>query len=422
MKKMNDAYVESVIKKAIGGFLTTGQAAASLMVTKQYVNKLKKEYRSRGSKAFKHGNAGKSRPWKTDESVEKEILRLYDGPYSGFNFTHFREKLEESHGIKIGYRPLYRILTSAGKESPRRRRKRRQRAKHPSRPRRQRFGELLQIDGSVHAWFGEGFPKATLHGAIDDATGTVMGLRFDAQETLAGYFAMLRQILLKYGIPAAFYSDNRTCFEYRKLAERDKTIDRDTNIQFRRACIQLGIEIITTSVSQAKGRVERLWETMQDRLISELRLRGITTVEGANAYLPEFMADYNRRFALPIDPESSLFVPAPSPKEIDFYLSVEYERIADSGSAISLKGKRLQLVGEFGEIAAVPQKESIDVYVTMSGRTVAVWDGKLWDTVEVEKRKPKDDVGKSSKKGGRPCWKPGPNHPWRKFTIKPKKP
>ena len=104
MKKMNDAYVESVIKKAIGGFLTTGQAAASLMVTKQYVNKLKKEYRSRGSKAFKHGNAGKSRPWKTDESVEKEILRLYDGPVTDkIEITNWDEikitKIGESYFI-----------------------------------------------------------------------------------------------------------------------------------------------------------------------------------------------------------------------------------------------------------------------------------------------------------------------------------
>lgn len=422
MKRMSDAYVESIIKKAIGGELTTAQAAARLTVTKQYVNKLKKAYKARGADAFQHGNKGKSRAWKTEESVEREIVRLYEETYAGLNFTHFLEKLSEGHGIEIGYRPAYRILTEAGKRSPRGRRKRKQKAKHPSRPRKERFGEMLQIDGSEHAWFGEAFPKATLHGAIDDATGTVMGLYFDTRETLRGYFEMFRQILLKYGIPAMFYSDNRTCFEYRKLSERYKTIDRDTNVQFRRVCQLLGVEIVTTSVSQAKGRIERLWGTMQDRLISELRLRGITTIEGANAYLPEFMASFSRRFALPIDHESSLFAPPPTPKEIDFYLAIQYERVADNGSAISLNGKRLQLVDDSGEIAAIPPKERLDVYCTASGRTVAAWGGKLWDTIEVEKGKPKEEAKEEKKKGGRPRWKPGPNHPWRKFTINPKKP
>ena len=416
MNGLNDAYVESVIKKAISGRLTTGQAAAKLGVTKQYVNKLKRAYAERGPSAFGHGNRGKPPRWKTDPETEGRILSLYGGKYAGFNFRHFVEKLNEDEGIRATYRNVHRILTSAGFKSPKGHRGKKDKAKHPSRPRRKCFGELLQIDASIHNWFGEALPKATLHGAIDDATGTVMGLRFEKEETLKGYYEMMWQILGKYGIPEAFYGDNRTIFEFRKLSERNQTVDRDVHINFKRMCQQLGIELITTSVSQAKGRIERLWGTLQSRLISELRL-GITTIEAANSYLPEFTRDYNRRFAVKPDMESSVFAPAPSPKEIDFYLSVEFQRTADNGSSFGFEGKRHQLVDEDGVVARIPPKTVIDIYVTRSGKRVAVFDGRLWALVEVEKRhqEPK------AKQAGRPKFIPGPNHPWRRYVLKAKK-
>ena len=418
MKKLNSKYVESVVKKAADGKIASRDAAAKLGVSRQYLNRLKKAYGERGAAAFEHGNKGKSREWKTDGETEKRVIELYSGKYAGFNFAHFLEKLNEDEGIAIGYRPLYRILSSAGFASPKKHRAKREKAKHPSRPRKECFGELLQIDASIHDWFGPEHPKATLHGAIDDATGMVMGLYFDKEETLRGYYEMARQILTKYGIPAAFYGDNRTIFEYRKLSEKGKTIDRDVHIQFKRMCQTLGIELITTSVSQAKGRIERLWETLQSRLISELRLRGITTIDGANRYLPEFMADHNRRFALAPDMEKSLFAEPPAPREIDFYLSTQYQRVSDNGSAISLFGKRLQLVDDWGGVALIPAKTVVDVYVTLSGKIVAVHGEKLWNTVQIEKRQ---EARGTKRKVGRPAWKPGPNHPWKRMVISTKK-
>lgn len=220
MNGLNDSFVESVIKKAIAGKLSTGQAAARLGVSKQYVNKLKKSYAAKGAAAFTHGNKGKSPSWKTDPGIEKTIADLYEGKYSGFNFRHFMEKLREDEGIPIVYRPLHRILAAAGLRSPKGHKAKKGDAKHPPRPRRGAFGELLQIDASIHNWFGDSLPKATLHGAIDDATGTVMGLFFDGEETLHGYYEMMWQILTKYGIPAALYGDNRTVFEFRKPSFR----------------------------------------------------------------------------------------------------------------------------------------------------------------------------------------------------------
>lgn len=417
MNGLNDAYVESVIKKAISGKLKTGQAAAKLGISKQYVNRLKKAYSEKGPSCFAHGNKGKTKPWRTDPETESAVIGLYEGKYAGFNFRHFVEKLNEDEGMRVTYRNVHRILTSAGFRSPKRHKARREKAKHPSRPRRQCFGELLQIDASIHNWFGDSLPKATLHGAIDDATGTVMGLWFEKEETLKGYYEMMWQILNKYGIPEAFYGDNRTIFEFRKLSERNQTVDRDVHINFKRMCQQLGIELITTSVSQAKGRIERLWGTLQSRLISELRLRGITTIEAANSYLPEFMADHNRRFALKPDMESSVFAPAPSPREIDFYLSTEFQRTADNGSSFGFGGKRHQLVDDEGVLAKIPPKTVIDIYVTRSGKRVAAFDGKLWALVEVEKRQREP----KPKAAGRPKYIPGPNHPWRKYVLKAKK-
>ncbi len=417
MNGLNDSYVESIIRKASSGKLTTGQAAAKLGVSKQYVNRLKKSYAERGPSAFRHGNRGKPPKWKTDPETEGRILSLYEGKYAGFNFRHFLEKLNEDEGIAVGYRPLHRILTSAGLKSPKRHKAKKGKARHPSRPRRKGFGELLQIDASIHNWFGDSLPKATLHGAIDDATGTVMGLWFEKEETLKGYYEMMWQILNKYGIPEAFYGDNRTIFEFRKLSEKSQTVDRDVHVNFRRMCRQLGIELITTSVSQAKGRIERLWGTLQSRLISELRLRGITAIEAANSYLPEFMADYNRRFAVKPDMESSLFAPAPSPKEIDFYLSVEFQRTADNGSSFGFEGGRHQLIDGDGIVARIPPKTVVDIYVARSGKRVAVFDGRLWSLIKIEKRQQEE----KPKPVGRPKYIPGPNHPWRRYVLKAKK-
>ena len=415
MKGVPDAYVESIVKKALSGKLDTREAAAKLGISRQYLNRLKRAYAQRGRSCLVHGNAGRAPAWKTDPATEERIVSLYKGKYDGFNFRHFLEKLNEDEGIAIAYRPLHRILTEAGMRSPKGQRHKKSGNIHPSRPRREGFGELLQIDASIHNWFGDGFPKATLHGAIDDATGTAMGLWFDREETLAGYYEMAWQIFTKHGIPEAFYGDNRTIFEYRKLSEKDKTIDRDVHVNFKRMCTQLGIELITTSVSQAKGRIERLWGTLQSRLVSELRLRGITTIEEANAFLPSFTADFNRRFAAQPDMETSLFVPAPTPKEIDFYLSTEFRRISDNGSCFGFRSRKCQLADEDGKAARIPPKTEISIYVTRSGKEVAVFDGKLWELCEVQKREIE------SKRVGRPKYIPGPNHPWRKFVIKPKK-
>ena len=194
--------MEAIIRKTISKAISTGQAA------------------------FTHGNSGRAREWKTDPGTEGAIIELYCGKYARFNFSHIREKLAEDEGVQISYKTLWRILSEAGFKSPKRHKAKGRKNEHSSGPRKDNFGEMFQIDASIHPWFGEGLPKATLHGAIDDATGTVMGLWLDKDGMLAGYYEMMTYtILTKYGIPACFCGNNRTIFEFRKLSEKDKTID-----------------------------------------------------------------------------------------------------------------------------------------------------------------------------------------------------
>lgn len=414
MKGTSSKYAVQIIKKAIRGELTTRQAAAKLNCTRQYVNKLKLKYGKAGKEAFVHGNKGKEKRWKLSDEIKEKIIQLYREKYIGFNFKHFLEKLNEVEQIKVTYRPLYRILEEANIPSPKRHKKRRKNNLHPSRSRRENYGELVQIDASWHRWFGEAFPKATMHGAIDDSTSSVLALWFEKEETLHGYYMILQQILLKHGIPETFYGDNRSIFEFRKLSEKGQTIDRDIHIQFKRCCQHLGIELITTSVSQAKGRIERLWGTLQSRLIAELMLNNINSIPEANAFLPSFIKDHNARFALSPDLEKSKFVEAPSPKEIDFYLSVKYERKIDHGSTFKFKNNRYQLVDDNGEIVKIPPKEIIDVYESFSNVILAKYQFKIFDVniTEVPINEPI-----FTKKPGRPKWKPGKNHPWRNYVI-----
>jgi hypothetical protein len=200
------------------------------------------------------------------------------------------------------------------------------------------------MDASLHVWFGE--EKCTLHLAIDDATGIIVGAWFDKQETLCGYYNVLRQILITHGIPYMFYTDRRTIFEYRKKGDPDTKDDSFT--QFSYACSQLGIQIETTSIPQAKGRIERLNGTAQSRLVVELRLEGVTTTEQANEYLPKYIAKHNAKFALSTDSITSVFEAQPSSEKIDMTLAVVTDRKVDNGHSVRFDNKYYRTVNSEG--------------------------------------------------------------------------
>jgi len=410
MDKRKAKHVQSVIALLVEGKTTTSQAMAKLSLSRMQISRLKRKYIAKGQNDLyikkKEGDVAN----KTSKDIIDKIISLYREKYYGFNFSHYYEMLTEHEEINISRVTVYRYLRKAGFFSPKGNKKCKKKNLHPSRERRKCFGELIQIDGSIHLWFGE--EKYTLHAAIDDATSHIVGAYFDKEETLVGYLQMLKQILLNYGIPESFYSDRRTIFEYQKLSEKEKALEKDTFTQFQRCLNQLGVSIISTSVSQAKGRVERLFNTLQDRLISEMRFFGITSVDQANKYLIKHIKKHNDKFALPIDYATSLFVPSPSEEELDFYLAIEYQRIIDNGSVFHFYGKKLQLINSHGEIIAIPSKTRIKIYKTLDNRYFAIYNDRFYETSASTFTKVTVKNEKEKRK-----YIPPSNHPWRRFVI-----
>ena len=318
------------IERVLSGKTTIERAAVTVGVTTKWFKRLIEVYQKYGATGLSHKSRGKIPHNKSDKGKSSEIVALYQNKYFGFNFTHFQEKLMDIEKTKSSYGHIYNLLTAAGISSPRANRHIKEANQHPSRERKENFGELVQMDASLHLWFGT--EKAQLHAAIDDATGHIIGAYFDPQETLNGYYHVFHQILTNHGIPMAFYTDKRTIFEYKKKNVVD--IEKDTFTQFATACDKLGVEIITTSVAQAKGRVERLFQTLQDRLINEMRLANITTIQEANLFLKDYIHVFNKKFGLPINYNKSVMEVKPTDEEINLYLAVISKRKVDKGATI----------------------------------------------------------------------------------------
>lgn len=323
-----------IISNVVEGKLSIDRAATMLDYDKYYVKKLIQEYIDSGIESLVHKSKGLPSRNKANLELKDLIVDLYKKDYYGFNFTHFCEKLLEDHNIKIPYTTCKHYLNSADIKSPRSHRSKSKKDIHSLRPRRELFGELIQMDASLHLWFGD--KKCQLHAAVDDATGNIVGAHFDHQETLKGYYIVLRQIIEKYGVPWELYTDNRTVFNYN--SSKNANHDKPTNFKF--ACRRLGIDIITTSVPQAKGRIERLFGTLQDRLINEMRLANIQTIEEANMFLPQFIHSYNLKFALPINDNTNGFEKLDNLNILDYILVKFYPRKVNKGSSIKFSNKQ----------------------------------------------------------------------------------
>lgn len=284
--------------------------AEQLRLSRRQVRRLKKRVRETGPKGVIHLSRGRPSSRRTLQSVREKIEELYREKYEGFNLTHYVEKLGEREGIRIGEDTVRKILLGVGLWQPRR--------KHPKhrlkRPRREREGELLQVDASIHAWlqFAGDERLYALIGAIDDATGRVWA-NFELAETTEGYFRVMEAVL-QQGVPMELYSDRDSVFVINNANDRYELHQRGKPLetQFGRAMRELDVRIILAHSPQAKGRVERLWRTCQDRLLNELKLEGIKTLEAANRYLHRvFLPRHNQRFTRPPVKSESAFRPSP---------------------------------------------------------------------------------------------------------------
>lgn len=279
-----------VLAQVDDGRLTVDNAANMLALTRRQVFRLLKLYRQDGASAIRHKARGKPPNNRIHKAKRDYALSLIKENYPDFGPTLAAEMLAEHHGFKVSRETVRKWMQEGGLWLSRKQR----RTFHQPRLRRECFGELIQIDGSEHRWFEDRGDPCTLLVFIDDATSTLMELRFVQSESTFSYFEALERYLTTHGRPVAFYSDKHTVFRVPKPSEHMTGMT-----QFGRALAELQIEILCANTSQAKGRVERANRTLQDRLVKELRIAGISDMKAANAFLPGFMERYNDRFAKP---------------------------------------------------------------------------------------------------------------------------
>jgi transposase len=442
--RMNEQEKYEIIKELVDHNGNKNRASKKLGISRRQINRLIIIYKEKGKSGFIHGNRGKC-PTKTlDKSISEDIILLYKNKYQDFNFSHFKDYLDEEENIKVSYDFVYKHLTKAGIISPKARRKTKKEFKkkellnekkinlamsdeqidtiinheikledsHPRGEKPKYFGEIIEQDGSIHLWFGD--KKTCLHLAIDKATSTIVGAYFDKEETLNGYYHVLHQILVNYGIPYKFLTDNRTVFNYMSLNPDKRTSDKDVLTQYGYACRQLGIDLKTTSVSQAKGLIERTNGTFQGRLVNELRLNGITTIEEANKYLIEvFVPKFNNKFAMDYKKFPSVFETSPNEEKINYTLAVLTTRKIDNGNAIKFKNKYYQPYLD-GELKCFMPKTECLVIDSFDKNLLVSIDEKVYELRELSRNtkysKEFDDVieTKENKK-----YIPPMTHPWK---------
>lgn len=346
--------------------LTAAAAAEILGLGRRQVLRLLKAYRLRGADGLISKQRGRPSNRRKPEDVRAEALAIITERYADFGPTLAAEKLRELHGMCLGRETVRVWMAEAGIWSTRK--KRRGRVYQP-RYRRDCVGELIQIDGSEHRWFEERGPMCTLLVYIDDATSRLMHLRFVETESTFSYFAATQGYLEAHGKPVAFYSDKHCVFRVNKAGGAAT----DGMTQFGRALHALNIEIICANSSQAKGRVERANKTLQDRLVKELRLAGISTMEAGNAFLPSFVADYNSRFAKPPANAKDLHRPTSSRETLEDAFTWREERTLSQ--ALTLQYDKVMFILDPTEEAQAAIGKRVTVVDYPDGRLAIRYGG-----------------------------------------------
>lgn len=424
-----------VLNQVVMGKIVGREAAEVLGLSLRHVRRLLAAYRKEGVQALAHSNRGRKPKHALDKGLRKQVLELAQSTYAGCNTQHFTELLVEREGVALSRSTVRRVLLHGGIRSPRKRRP----PKHRSR--RERYPKeemLLQIDGSRHDWLEDRGPWLSLIGAIDDATGKVCHALFREQEDAQGYFLLLRHIVSSYGKPMALYHDRHGIFERsgrepESLEEQLEVRRRPT--QFGRLMEELGIASIASRSPQARGRIERLWGTFQDRLVSELRLAGARNIEEANRVLWDFLPRYNQKFTVPAaQPDSAFRQPGEGfvPDEVFCF---KYHRTVGTDNVVRFGEHRLQILPTNGRLSYA--RARVEVQERMDGSLAVYYQGlclatkpapdeapvlrvrkadrvvttktnfeELANPVNVTKKNPQS---KSFR-----LIKPGPNHPWRR--------
>jgi transposase len=331
------------LRLVLEGRITGAQAAASLRLSERHIWWLLARLRQEGRRGLVHGNRGRPSGRRLPEAVQAQILALAQGRYGGLNTTHLTEKLQAEAGLAVSRATVHRLLRAAGIARPRRRRPPRHRAR---RPRKAQAGLLVLWDGSPHAWLETRGPRCCLMGALDDASGALLpGALFAPEEDTVSYLRLLQTLVTTCGIPVALYMDRHGIFRRNDAAWTlaEELRGRQEPTQVGRALEALGIQPIYALSPQAKGRIERLWGTLQDRLVAELRLAGIATLPAATAFLPQFTPAFNARFARPPADAVPAWRPLPRGLDLARICSLSTEATVLNDNTVRTQGLTLQI-------------------------------------------------------------------------------
>lgn len=429
-----------VLGKVDRGELTAVEAGKVMGLSERHVRRLLAEYRREGPKGLAHGNRGRKPHHTLDPTIRSQVLDLAQGKYAGFNHSHLTEKLCEVEEMTISRSTVRRVLVSSGIKSPRKRRPPRHRKRRERMPQR---GMMMQIDASRHDWLEGRGPMMSLVGGIDDATGEVPYAVFREQEDAQGYFLLLQEVAAREGLPLAIYSDRHGIFvrsrkEPLTLEEELKGEPEPT--QFGRLLKDLEIQPIYALSPQAKGRIERLWGTFQDRLASELRLAGAKTLQEANRVLEEFLPGYNRQFAVEPASAGSAYRRLPAGIKSAEVFCFKYERTVNNDNTVKLGDRVIDIPAGPRERsyakARVLIHEGMDgsLGVFFQGKRIAYQEGpRERPVLRVEKgrlsshteaalaeRTEKENTNKPKKQAkahrSEP-WRPPADHSWRRSSV-----
>jgi len=408
-----------VLNEVEKGVITGRQAAGIMEVSLRQARRLLAAYRKEGVAGLAHGNRGRKPPNAIAEDLRQEVRSLAQARYLGFNHQHFKELLAEREGIFLSRSSVRNILLECGIRSPRKRRA----PKHRSR--RERYpqeGMLLQIDGSPHDWLEGRRPWLSLIGAVDDATGKVAYALFREQEDTQGYFRLLKHIVQDQGIPLAIYHDRHSIFVLppdKSPSIEEQLAGKRPLTQFGRLLEELDITSITALSPQAKGRIERLWGSFQDRLVSELRLARAGTIDEANRVLRDFLSRYNLKFAVPAAEPGSAYRQVGDGFVADEVFCFKHQRSVGMDNVVRFEGHRLQIVPTNGRASYARCR--VEVHVRLDGSLAVYYQGKHLTTRAAPPEpcllraqpKPLEPVLTSTTSPVTFNHKPPADHPWR---------
>jgi transposase len=397
-----------IVHQALERKLTQREAARLMGLSERQVRRLVKRVRGEGDEGICHRARGNASNRRIPPQVKARVLALFRTQYSDFNLVHATEKLGELHGLTVHAETLRLWVRAAG--LPYRRRK--ARAHRRWRERKAHRGELLQFDGSHHDWFEGRGPRCVLLGAIDDATNTVAGRFYDYEGTWPALDSLKRYIR-RYGIPQSIYLDKHTTYKSGAPPTLEEQLqDQQPLSQVEQSLAALGIEVIHANSPQAKGRVERLFKTLQDRLVREMRLRGIKSVAEANAFLRLYLPQHNQRFRQPAASPADLHRPAPPSRTLDRVFCIRTERTVKRDFTVAHNGKLYQI-----ERATRAQKVTVEE--RLDGTLHLTYHGQELRYRPIPRR-PSAATPPLPRLQARQSWIPPVDHPWRKRLLPPR--